>query len=136
MIKIARDVNKAVEEVKTIPTLGFIIDKVGVEIADPDPVKISVVIYKTLFLSKLLYFFLYFSVSALRLFNIFSWSGFSVSILVLLIDNALFLFSTILHLHLFWDRPFISQKKVLLTNLKQQSLQGCVIVVIFLEQDF
>ena len=58
MIKIARDVNKAVEELSTIPMLGFIIDIVDVEIADPHPIKISVIINKTFFLFKFLYFFL------------------------------------------------------------------------------
>ena len=42
MISIARDVNKPVEEVNTIPMLGFIIDIVLVEIALPDPISISV----------------------------------------------------------------------------------------------
>ena len=43
-MKIAGDVNKAVEEVNTIPTLGFIKDIVEVPIADPDPTIISVII--------------------------------------------------------------------------------------------
>ena len=41
MISIARDVNKAVEEVNTIPMLGSINDIVLVEIALPDPISIS-----------------------------------------------------------------------------------------------
>ena len=57
MINIPRDVNKAVEEVSTIPMLGFINDKVDVEIADPDPVKLSVIINNFLFLFNDLYFF-------------------------------------------------------------------------------
>ena len=57
MINIARDVNEAVEEVNTIPMLGFINDIVDVEIADPDPIKISVIFNNTFFLFKLLYFF-------------------------------------------------------------------------------
>ena len=39
VIKIARDVSKAVEEVNTIPMLGFINDIADVEIADPDSIK-------------------------------------------------------------------------------------------------
>ena len=58
MINIARDVNKAVEEVNTTPMLGFINDIVDVEISDPEPTKISVIINNTYFLFKLLYFFL------------------------------------------------------------------------------
>ena len=58
MIKIARDVNKNVEEVNTIPMLGFINDIVDVEIADLDPTTFSVIINITFFLFKLLYFFL------------------------------------------------------------------------------
>ena len=54
MIKIARDVNKAVEEVINIPMLGFINHIVEVEIADPDPIRISVIINNTFFLFKLL----------------------------------------------------------------------------------
>ena len=50
VINIARDVNKAVEEVNTIPMLGFIEDIVDVEIADPDPIRISVIINITFFL--------------------------------------------------------------------------------------
>ena len=73
-IKIARDVSKAVDEVNTIPTLGFINDIVDAEIADPDPIKISVIINKTFFLFKLLYFFLSYSLSILNDFNIFLWS--------------------------------------------------------------
>ena len=44
VINIARDVNKAVEEVSNIPMLGFIKDIVLVEIALPDPIKISGII--------------------------------------------------------------------------------------------
>ena len=56
MIKIAIDVNKAVEEVNTIPMLGFISDIVEVPIADPDPINISVIINNIFFLFKFLYF--------------------------------------------------------------------------------
>ena len=56
MIKIARDVNKAVEEGNTIPPLGFINDIADVEIADPDPIKISLIINNTFFLFKDLFF--------------------------------------------------------------------------------
>ena len=78
MIKIARDVNEAVEEVNTIPMLGFTNDIVDVGIVDPDATKISVIINNTFFLFKLLYFFFYFSLSALSDFSIFSKSCFSV----------------------------------------------------------
>ena len=57
VIKIARDVNKAVELVNTIPMLGFNIDIVEVVIADPDSNKISVIINNTFLLFKQLYFF-------------------------------------------------------------------------------
>ena len=63
MIKIATDVNKALEEVNTIPMLGFIIDIVDVEIADPDPIKISETIKRIFFSFNDLYFFLQFSLS-------------------------------------------------------------------------
>ena len=52
MIKIARDVKKAVDEVNTIPMLGFLNDKVEVETADPDPIKSSVIINNTFFNSN------------------------------------------------------------------------------------
>ena len=58
MIKLARDVNKAVEEVNTIPMLGLNFDIADVEIADPDPTKISVININTFFLYKHVYFFL------------------------------------------------------------------------------
>ena len=58
VIKIAILVNKAVEEVNTIPILGFNNDIVEVPIADPDPTNISVIINNTFFLFKDLYFFL------------------------------------------------------------------------------
>ena len=41
MIRIAIDVNKAVELVNTIPMLGLINDIVEVPIADPDPQNFS-----------------------------------------------------------------------------------------------
>ena len=49
-------VGEAVEEVNTIPMLGFINDIVEVVIADPEPTKISVTINKTFFSFKDLYF--------------------------------------------------------------------------------
>ena len=58
MIKIARDVNKAVDEVNIIPMLGFYNDIVDVEIKDPDPIKISVIFNRIFFLFNDLYFFL------------------------------------------------------------------------------
>ena len=58
MIKIARDVDEAVEEVNTIPMLGFINDIVNVEIADHDPIKISLIIERIFFLFKFVYFIL------------------------------------------------------------------------------
>ena len=57
MIKIAKDVNKAVDEVNTISILGFINDIIDVEIADPDPIKISVINNNIFFLFKFLYNF-------------------------------------------------------------------------------
>ena len=50
MISIAKDVIRAVEEVKTIPMLGFINDIVEIEIANPDPIKTSLIITDTLFI--------------------------------------------------------------------------------------
>ena len=58
VIKIAIVDNKAVEEVKTLPMLGLINDIVDVEIADPDPIKFSVIINNTFFLLILFYFLL------------------------------------------------------------------------------
>ena len=52
MINIARDVNKAVDQVNTIPMLGFINDIVEVPIANPDPTNISVIKNHIFFLSK------------------------------------------------------------------------------------
>ena len=72
MIKKAREVNKAVEEGNTIPMLGFINDIVDVEIADPDAINISVIINNTFFFFKLLYFFLFYSLSVLSDFDIYS----------------------------------------------------------------
>ena len=60
MIRIAILVNKAVEEVNTIPILGFSKDIVEVPIADQDPTKISVIINNTLFLLKIEGFILLF----------------------------------------------------------------------------
>ena len=48
VIKIAIDVNKAVELVNTLPIVGFINDIVEVVIVDPDPNYIPV-IYKSTF---------------------------------------------------------------------------------------
>ena len=57
VIKIAKDVNKAVEEVKTIPMLGFINDIDDVEIADLDPFKTSLRINDIFFSSNYKFFF-------------------------------------------------------------------------------
>ena len=57
VIKIASDASKAVENVITIPILGFNNDIVGVEIAGPDPTKISVIFDNIFSLFKILYFF-------------------------------------------------------------------------------
>ena len=51
MIRIAIDVNKAVELDNTMPMLGLINDIVEVLIADPDPIKISVINNITFFLN-------------------------------------------------------------------------------------
>ena len=58
VIKIARDVSKAEEEVNTTPMLGFNYDIVEVPIADPDPIKISVKFSRNFFLFNDLFFFL------------------------------------------------------------------------------
>ena len=58
VITIAIEVNRAVEEVNTIPRLGFSNDIVEVVIADPEPDKISVINNNASFLFKLSYFFL------------------------------------------------------------------------------
>ena len=50
VIRIAIDVNKAVEPVNTIPILWLNNDVVEVPIADPDPNKFSVIINNTFFL--------------------------------------------------------------------------------------
>ena len=57
VIKIARDVNRVVELVYTRPMPGFINDIVCVEIADPGPIKVSVVSNNIFFLFKFSYFF-------------------------------------------------------------------------------
>ena len=49
MIKVAIDVRRAIELVKTIPTLGFNNDIVEVPIANPDLTNISVIINITVF---------------------------------------------------------------------------------------
>ena len=58
VIKIALDVWRAVELVNTMPILGFFNNKVDVEIADHEPIKLSAIINNTFFLYKFLYFFL------------------------------------------------------------------------------
>ena len=53
------DFARAVELVNTIPMLGFTNDIVEVPKADPDPIKVSVIIKNTFFFFEDLYFFLY-----------------------------------------------------------------------------
>ena len=60
VIKIATVVRKAVEEVNTVPKLGFINDTVDVEIAHSDPNNILVVIDNIFFSFKILYFIYFF----------------------------------------------------------------------------
>ena len=56
-IKIAKEVNRAGEEVNTIPKLGLISDIAEVLIFVPEPIKISVIINKNFFLFFGCYFF-------------------------------------------------------------------------------
>ena len=56
VIKIAILVNRAVLDEITIPAPVLIKPNVELPIADPGPIKISVIINKTFFLFKLLYF--------------------------------------------------------------------------------
>ena len=72
VIRIAVDVNKAVELVNTIPMLGLINDIVEVVKADPDPNNISVIINSIFFYSNTYFSFYSFIMSFLRDFNIFS----------------------------------------------------------------
>ena len=58
VIKIAIIVNKAVLLEIIIPAPGLIQPIVELPIADPDPIKISVIFNNTFFLFKLVYFFL------------------------------------------------------------------------------
>ena len=58
VVKIANEVNKAEQLAMKIPTDGLIDEKVLDVTADPDPIKISVIINKTFFLFKLFYLFL------------------------------------------------------------------------------
>ena len=58
VIKIAIEVNKAEQLAMGIPIDGLISEKVLDVIADPDPMRISVIINKTFFLFKDFYFFL------------------------------------------------------------------------------
>ena len=53
-------VKKAEELVSTIPMLGFINDIVDVEIADPDPIKISLIINNTFFFQTFIFLFIIF----------------------------------------------------------------------------
>ena len=72
VIKIAILVNKAVLDEIIIPAPGLTNPIVEEPTAIPVPTSISVIINNTFFLFKFLYFFLYYSLSILRLFNIFS----------------------------------------------------------------
>ena len=58
MIRIAKDVNRPVELVNTIPMLGFFNEIVEIFIADPDHNKISVLNNIIFFLFRDLFFFL------------------------------------------------------------------------------
>ena len=58
VIKIAILVKKAVEEVNTMPMPRLINDIVEVLTADPDPIKLSVIINNTFFSFKFFYLFL------------------------------------------------------------------------------
>ena len=65
------DVDRAVLLEITTPPLGFIKPIVEVPFADPDPIKISVIINNIFFSFNDLYFFFIDSLSFLRDFNIF-----------------------------------------------------------------
>ena len=70
--KIAMDVRRAVELVIITRMLGLFNDIVEVLMADLDPNDSSVIINNTFIFFNDLYFFLKFSLSILRIFNIFS----------------------------------------------------------------
>ena len=72
MINIAIEVNKAVLDEIIMPKPGLIKPIVEDPFADPDPIEISEIINNIFFLFKDLYFFLYYSLSILSDFNIFS----------------------------------------------------------------
>ena len=72
VINLAIDVNRAVLLEIIIPARGLIKLIAELPIADPDPIKISVININTFFLFKLFYFFLKYSLSILSEFNIFS----------------------------------------------------------------
>ena len=72
VIEIAILVNKDVLDEIIIPAPGLIKPIVELPNADPDPIKISVIYNNIFFLFKFLYFFLYYSLSILRLFYRFS----------------------------------------------------------------
>ena len=57
VVKIALDVNRAVEMVNATPMLGISIDIVEVFTADLDPNKVSLLNNNTFFLFNFLYFF-------------------------------------------------------------------------------
>ena len=137
MINIARDVNKAVEEVNTIPMLGFINDIADVDTALPLPTKISVIINNT-FLYSNFYIFSYNSHYLLLMILIYFRNHvFLFDVLSFLFHHLLFIFLTILVRFLNQDSySFINQKNVFLTNLKQLFLLDYVAYVIFLKQDF
>ena len=72
MIKITRDVNKAMVDDITTPILGLMIDKVELVFVEADPTKLSVINFNTFFLFTGLCFFFYYSLSFLRDLIIFS----------------------------------------------------------------
>ena len=72
MIKIARDVNRAVVDEITIPAPRLIKAIEEVPTADEVPSRISVIISNIFFLFRELYFFLYYTLSNLGDFKIFS----------------------------------------------------------------
>ena len=70
--KMAMDLRRAVELVNITRMLGLFNDIVEVLMADLDPNDSSVIINNTFIFFNDLYFFLKFSLSILRIFNIFS----------------------------------------------------------------
>ena len=110
VIKLAKDVRRAVELVNTIPMLVLINDIVEVVLVDPDPNKVSVTINNTFFFFRIYVSSYKIIINFKRFIKFFHGHAFPFVISDFLFNHFLSLSLKIVVQFLYQDRPIINRK--------------------------